>query len=56
MHEGLAGVAQASQLEDPPDTRALLRLGRALIEQYCASFRQIPKRIAEARRGCPLAL
>src|SRR2546430_16266509 len=26
-------------------TRALLRLGRALIEQYCASFRRMPKRI-----------
>src|SRR3989440_7413814 len=25
--------------------RALLRLGRALIEQYCVSFRQVPKRI-----------
>jgi DDE family transposase len=45
MHEGLAGVTQASRLEDLPDTRALLRLGRALIEQYCASFRQMPKRI-----------
>ena len=28
-----------------PDIRALLRLGRALIEQYCGSFRQVPKRI-----------
>jgi very-short-patch-repair endonuclease len=27
------------------DLRALLRLGRALIEQYCASFRHAPKRI-----------
>ena len=34
-----------SRLENLPDTRALLRLGRALIEQYCASFRQTPKRI-----------
>jgi hypothetical protein len=34
-----------SRLENLPDTRALLRLGRALIEQYCASFRQVPKRI-----------
>ena len=34
-----------SRLENLPDTRALLRLGRALIEQYCASFRQMPKRI-----------
>ena len=28
-----------------PTARALLRLGRALIEQYCASFRRVPKRI-----------
>ena len=34
-----------SRLENLPDRRALLRLGRALIEQYCASFRQVPKRI-----------
>jgi len=34
-----------SRLENLPDRRALLRLGRALIEQYCASFRQAPKRI-----------
>jgi hypothetical protein len=34
-----------SRLENLPDTRALLRLGRALIEQYCASFRRVPKRI-----------
>jgi hypothetical protein len=25
--------------------RALLRFGRALIEHYCGSFRQAPKRI-----------
>jgi hypothetical protein len=34
-----------SRLENLPDRRALLRLGRALIEQYCTSFRQMPKRI-----------
>jgi hypothetical protein len=34
-----------SRLENLPDRRALLRLGRALIEQYCASFRRVPKRI-----------
>src|SRR5207248_7791513 len=33
------------RLENLPAMRALLRLGRALIEQYCASFRQVPKRI-----------
>src|SRR6266851_3320252 len=34
-----------SRLENLPDTRALLRLGRALIAQYCGLFRQAPKRI-----------
>src|SRR6266850_7696652 len=34
-----------SRLENLPDRRALLRLGRALIDQYCASFRTVPRRI-----------
>jgi DDE family transposase len=34
-----------SRLENLPDRRALLRLGRALVEQYCGSFRVVPKRI-----------
>ena len=29
----------------PPRLRALLRLGRALVEQYCGSFRAVPRRI-----------
>src|SRR5947209_7836588 len=41
----LCSQSTISRLENRPDTRALLRLGRALIEQYCASFRQMPKRI-----------
>ena len=28
-------------MENLPDVRALLRLGRALIDQYCASFQHI---------------
>jgi len=28
-----------------PDTRALLRIGRAMVDQYCDSFRQVPRRI-----------
>src|SRR5205823_3623917 len=43
--EELCSQSTISRLENLPDTRALLRLGRALIEQYCASFRQAPKRI-----------
>jgi hypothetical protein len=34
-----------SRLENLPDRRALLHLGRALVEQYCRSFRAVPKRI-----------
>ena len=43
--EELCSQSTISRLENLPDTRALLRLGRALIEPYCASFRQVPKRI-----------
>jgi hypothetical protein len=28
-----------------PDVRALLRMGRTMVDLYCESFRQIPKRI-----------
>jgi hypothetical protein len=41
----LCSQSTISRLENLPDRRALLRLGRALIEQYCTSFRQVPKRI-----------
>jgi hypothetical protein len=41
----LCSQSTISRLENLPDVRALLRLGRALIEQYCASFRQVPKRL-----------
>ena len=41
----LCSQSTISRLENLPDIRALLRLGRALIEQYCGSFRQGPKRI-----------
>src|SRR6185312_15043886 len=34
-----------SRLENRPDVRSLLRMGRALVDLYCASFRQVPKRI-----------
>ena len=43
--EELCSQSTISRLENLPDIRALLRLGRALIEQYCASFRAVPKRI-----------
>jgi len=34
-----------SRLENLPDTRALLRMGQAMVDLYCASFRQVPRRI-----------
>src|SRR6202008_2627382 len=43
--EELCSQSTISRLENLPDVRALLRLGRALVEQYCASFRQVPKGI-----------
>src|SRR3954451_12401011 len=41
----LCSQSTISRLENLPDIRALLRLGRALIEQYCGSFRHGTKAI-----------
>src|ERR1043165_7518980 len=30
---------------NPPRARALLRMGRAMVDLYCDSFHQVPKRI-----------
>jgi Transposase DDE domain group 1 len=43
--EELCSQSTISRLENLPDRRALLRLGRVLVEQYCGSFRAVPKRI-----------
>jgi hypothetical protein len=43
--EELCSQSTVSRLENLPDLRALLRLGRALVKQYCSSFRAVPKRI-----------
>ena len=34
-----------SRLENLPDTRDLLRMGRAMVEHSCQSLRQVPRRI-----------
>lgn len=34
-----------SRLENLPDTRALLHIGRSMVDLYCESFRNVPKRI-----------
>ena len=42
---GLCSQSTISRLENLPDVRALLRMGRAMVDLYCAGFRQVPKRI-----------
>ena len=41
----LCSQSTISRLENLPDARALLRMGRAMVDLYCASFREVPKRI-----------
>ena len=41
----LCSQSTISRLENLPDGRALLRMGGAMVELYCASFHQVPKRI-----------
>ena len=43
--DDLASQSSISRLENLPDVRSLLRMGRAMVDLYCASFRQVPKRI-----------
>ena len=41
----LCSQSTISRLENLPDARTLLRLGRALVDVWCGSFRQGPRRI-----------
>src|ERR1700682_5174035 len=41
----LCSQSTISRLENLPDIRALLRMGCAMVDLYCGSFEQIPKRI-----------
>ena len=41
----LCSQSTISRRENLPDARTLLRLGGALVDLYCASFRQVPRRI-----------
>jgi hypothetical protein len=41
----LCSQSTISRLENLPDTRALLRMARAMVDLYCESFHQVPKRI-----------
>jgi hypothetical protein len=42
---GLCSQSTVSRAENLPDRHALLRMGRAMVDHYCESFRQIPRRI-----------
>lgn len=41
----LCSQSTVSRLENLPDRRMLLRMARAMVALYCASFAQVPKRI-----------
>src|SRR5712672_2121339 len=41
----LCSQSTISRLENLPGARALLRMGRAMVDLYCASFTSVPKRI-----------
>ena len=41
----LCSQSTVSRLENLPDRRTLLRMGHAMVDLYCGSFRQVPKRI-----------
>ena len=41
----LCSQSTISRLENLPDARSLLRTGRAMVDLYCESFKQVPQRI-----------
>jgi hypothetical protein len=41
----LCSQSTVSRAENLPDGRALLRMGRAMVDHYCQSFRKVPRRI-----------
>ena len=41
----LCSQSTISRLENLPNVRALLRMGRAMVDLYCESFQKVPKRI-----------
>jgi hypothetical protein len=44
----LCSQSTISRLENLPDVRALMRMGRAMVDLYCDSFAKVPKRIGFA--------
>src|SRR3954452_17732503 len=43
--DALCSQPTISRTENLPGTRSLLRMGRAMVELYCGSFRHVPRRI-----------
>src|SRR3954471_7518065 len=43
--DALCSQPTISRMENLPGTRSLLRMGRAMVELYCDSFRHVPRRI-----------
>ena len=41
----LCSQSTVSRMENLPDRRMLLRMGRAMVGLYCAAFAQVPRRI-----------
>ena len=41
----LCSQSTISRLENLPDVRTLLRIGRAMVDLYCESFPTVPKRL-----------
>ncbi len=55
----LASRSTMCRLENLPGVRELVAMGRAMVDLYCASFRQVPKRIVldkHLRSPCPFRL
>lgn len=44
-HTDLCSQSTVSRTENLVDRHALLRMGRAMVDHYCESFRQVPRRI-----------
>ena len=44
-HRDLCSQSTVSRAENLPDRHALLRMGRAMVDHSCQSFRQVPRRI-----------
>ena len=46
-HADLCSQSTVSRTENLPDLRALMRMGRAMVDHYCHSFRNVPRRIMD---------